>query len=504
MRSLIAMLIIYAATPATASDEASTSRFVRSVSIDLRGTTPTDDEVAAVDADGALSDDILDQWLDSDAFVSQVIEQHRAIVWNELSTNAILRRRRLRTQNGVWYNDIASQVTRGNRFTPCSNTPALPVAAGEGPLCLDGTRNLPCDEGYVEVAPFWEPDTLIRVCAFDAQETLISSTRTDCAAGRPEDDPECGCGPNMQWCVTRPVELEILDSLAEEVEHHIRYALETDSPYDEVLTGQHGFANGPLSHFYRHLVAFDSTRLGETPDAPDLARLAYTDTTTWVRYARADEHSGILTSPGWLMRHQTNRGRANRFYEGFLCKEFTPLAGGIGGLEQGTPTPDLTLRAGCRDCHGRLEGMAAYWGRWSAAGMAYKNESSFPAFSQDCRACALYNVGCTSTCRRDYVWAETHPDERPFLGYFQPYAFLTSEAADNPTMGPAEWVDEAVVSGELAQCTTKSVASWLLGAEAENTPEDLAAWTAAFEKSGMNYKELVRAIIGSEAYRRQQ
>ena len=33
------------------------------------------------------------------------------------------------------------------------------------------------------------------------------------------------------------------------------------------------------------------------------------------------EHpAGLFTSPVWLLRHQTNRGRANRIYGGFYVR----------------------------------------------------------------------------------------------------------------------------------------------------------------------------------------
>ena len=53
----------------------------------------------------------------------------------------------------------------------------------------------------------------------------------------------------------------------------------------------------------------------------------------WVLIQLDEEHAGVLTRPAYLIRFQTNRGRADRFYTNFLCQPFEPP-------EEGLPVSD--------------------------------------------------------------------------------------------------------------------------------------------------------------------
>ena len=77
--------------------------------------------------------------------------------------------------------------------------------------------------------------------------------------------------------------------------------------------------NGPLAFYYQHLDPFVARTSLQSETIP---QLEFDDTETWVEVEATEQFSGALTAPGWLLRHQTNRGRASRYYEGFLCKTF--------------------------------------------------------------------------------------------------------------------------------------------------------------------------------------
>ena len=57
--------------------------------------------------------------------------------------------------------------------------------------------------------------------------------------------------------------------------------------------------------------------------------LRFDESDRWVEIELPEQHAGILTSPAYLLRFQTNRARASRFADAFLCEPFTPPAGGL-------------------------------------------------------------------------------------------------------------------------------------------------------------------------------
>jgi hypothetical protein len=206
----------------------------------------------------------------------------------------------------------------------------------------------------------------------------------------------------------------------------------------------------------------------------------------------------VLTAPGWLLRHQTNRGRANRFYGGFLCSEFLPASSAADSLSVADlPTPDLQVRDGCLDCHARLEPWAAYWGRWAQAGAGHLAEPSYPIYSVECAECVASGARCSNTCSDHYITEAGHTDEEPFVGTFRPYAFLVADKVENPDDGPLAWVDRARADGSLAQCAVTSTTDWLF--EHDPREADIAEWADAFAVEE-DYRALVRRVVTSPSY----
>ncbi|MEL6345097.1 MAG: hypothetical protein AAFV53_18455 [Myxococcota bacterium] len=508
MMGLSGPLVWVLAAASTASAETpeiitlSPERRARAVSLDIRGVVPTPEEMEQISRDGGLSDAMLEDWLQSDAFTEQAVRHHRALLWNELSLNNLLGNRQLRRQNNIWYNGRAAEYSRGLRNLSCGNFEATVDADGV-PTEWQVDENGYIREGWVEVNPYWAPETTVRACAFDAMTTVETSTGDNCATdSRAHRNTECGCGPDLQWCITNNTRRAFVDALEREMEHRVRDVIGRDAPYSELLIGTTGMVNGPLVHLYTHLAPFESDIAAPT-DLSSLPDLDFSDAETWVNIELYEHHSGILTAPGWLLRHQTNRGRANRFYEGFLCREFIPLPTGIGGMEEGTPTPDLTLRTGCESCHARLEPWAAYWGRWQEASSSWLSPSRYPDYLEECETCAIQGGNCSmSLCRNYYVSSLTHPDEEPYAGWMDIYSFLGPDAVGNPDIGPAGWVSAVVDDGQLAQCAAQNASGWLLGEDVTPDDDQLGAWAALFASSDESYRSLFRSIITSEIYGR--
>ncbi|MEC7987803.1 MAG: hypothetical protein VX278_21725 [Myxococcota bacterium] len=481
-------------------------QLARAISLDVRGVVPEASEVEQIAASGSFEDAMLDAWLESEEFEAQVIEHHRSLFWNKASFT-ILKNRNLSRQNGVYFGRFLSTARRGRGKTGCTDYPAdvnelnQPQSWIERSGTSNGIEYNWKDEGMVEVQPWWDMETTVKVCAYDAQLTSVSSTGTDCSMNGANDDPECGCGENLKWCSTGGIQASLLEDMSTALTERVRILLQADRPYSDLLTSSTVLLNGRIAEYYRNRSSFSSTVTSplDVDQIPDIPVDAYD---TWVEVEGDEAHAGVLTEPGWMLRHQTNRGRANRFYGAFLCKEFIPPPDGIAETNEEDPTPDLSRRPGCKDCHALLEPWSSGWGRWKEVGSRHFSADDYPDFSQECYDCAI-NGGCSSYCRNNYLVRATHPDQEPFLGWYLPYIYLKQEEAEHPTAGPKLWAQESIDDGYFARCASQNAARWLLGwSDDEMQADQVDAWTADFIASGLSYRALIRSIITSPVYGR--
>jgi hypothetical protein len=499
---LLPFLAMAADTPWEDASSQDLNGYVRSLSLDLRAKLPTPEELSAVEDAGEVADGVIESWLESEDFESQAIRFHSSLVWNKLSLGLFRNRRLVRSSN-IYYNPVRANNLRGARAY-CGDFEAS-VDSMNSPTTWETDEDGVIEEGWVWVSPYWDPENPIQVCAFDAQFAEETTEGVDCSTREGQNALECGCGPSLQWCYdVYESEDAIKESIEEEVAERMRLVLNEKLSYEAFLMAPWVQMNGPMVHMYRHLVDFDDGFQSPMP-VDELPDLAFDEMDTWVKMELEEQHSGVLTSPIWLLRHQTNRGRANRFYGGFLCEEFIPVEGKIEGLsELGTPSPDLSRRNGCQDCHARLEPWASYWGRWGQANLQYIAPSDYPWFTEECATCNLIG-NCSDLCEDNYIVEAAHQDENPYLGWLSTYAFLDEEEQDNPLLGPSAWVEEVVDNGTLAECAAKNAAGWLLGWEGSDLEdESIQGWADAFSASGYEYQALIYALVTSEQYWRQQ
>ena len=475
----------------------------RAVSLDVRGTVLSAEESRAILTAGGLDATTLDAWLASEAFADQVARHHKSLFLNNVDFS-IDPARSLRNygqyQLGVYFVYDRTKVHRGALMTNCTdydadinalNQPQSWLTRGDGSL----------DEGAIDVHPWWDIDTTVRVCAFDAQLTEVSSSGNDCSTAAGQEDPECGCGPNLMWCGNNTsVEQMMTAALSDAVSERVRDVVYTDLPYSTLLTEPSVYLNGPLVAYYTHRVDFSDTLELPVPVA-DLPDIPADEADTWVEVPTDTQYAGALTEPGWLLRFQTNRGRANRFFTEFLCGEFLPPESGIMEVAEENPTPDLGQKPVCRDCHSVLEPWAAYWGRWKEVGATYYTEDAYPTFSDECYDCA---PNCSDPyCKFSYMTQPDHPHEEDYVGWFNPYVFLFGDTLDHPSYGPALWADTIRSDGRLSRCAAEKAAIWLLGKPVEDiSPELIDMWADDFSASGLSYQAMVRSIVTSPAYGR--
>ncbi|MCO4769144.1 MAG: DUF1549 domain-containing protein [Deltaproteobacteria bacterium] len=508
--SLLGLLLLLLPSLGAAQDALlDNHRWLRAVSLDLRGAPPTPEEHARVAA-GESVESLIDEWLATPEFASQVVRHHRSLLWPNVSDIRLLsNRQRLLYRDGVYYRYLVAPHYRGGPVS-CGDFEASWDANGE--LVTTTDENGWTQEGWVEVTPYWNPDIKVKVCAFEAQEALYSPWGTKCNTYESRYDPHCGCGPNLAWCDTfnlghnggnpnPPVAVAIVGDM----ERRISRVIEQDLSYLEVLTGRTMYVNGPLVHFLKYQTQVPAhIRFNEVPVDPALLpELAFEDEDTWVELTLGPEQSGVLTSTAYLMKFQTRRGRANRFHNAFLCQPFQAPADGLSGLDDPDPPIDLTERDGCRYCHALLEPAAAHWGRFGEYGAGYLDPEDYSPYREDCAWCAQTGESCSPECRNYYVVDPISSEEDPWVGWMQSYEFIESRHQENIELGPQLLVASGVVDGRLPRCVAQKTAGWLLGRDLAEVEEDwLDEIAGRFADGQFNYKALVRDILTSERYRR--
>lgn len=476
-------------------------RWLRAVSLDLRGVIPSPDDYQQITEPEALPEDLIDTWLASDAFATRVVRHHRSLLWPGFGDSRFVNNfHRVNVSSGVWRSTTRDRMYRGGPGRSCGDFEATFDAAG------DPIVNEAGEEGWVRVHPYWEtdPTVTVRVCALDAQPQTVSRNGTECDGDGARLDTHCGCGPELSFCESPAVLVSLRESLSQSVDERVRALVTSGAPYTDLLTADVMYVNGPLVDYYRNRSKNPAGVRVDLPplDFDTLPDLAPTDADTWVAVPTHAGHSGILTDPAFLTRFMTNRSRVNQFYNSFLCSPFTAPAG-ISGLDVEDPTLDLANRDGCRYCHALIEPAGAHWGRWTEGGAGWLDPMVYPGFDQECEQCSEGSLPCTTTCRSHYTVDPISTELDPFVGSLRAYQFLPEDQHYRVDSGPQELVQQSIVSGQLQSCVTDKTAGWLLGREP--TPEDdavLAGWTDTLLTTDWDYTALVRAIVLSESYRR--
>ena len=491
--------------PPDDGDTQSETRLLRALSLDIRGVVPEVGDYDQLDGNG-VPDSLLDAWLSSPEFTQQVVRHHRSLFWNNVEgVDLIDADSRLSDVDGIWYvDDNPSLVFRGENDAHCGDFEATFDVYGRPNTVSVGGDVV--QEGWVWVTPYWDLTTPIKVCAFDAQMVELTQGGTDCKTNKSENDTECGCGPNLQWCHISGLEEEIATAFGTDLDLRVARIIDGDLSYLDLFNDSTGYVNGPIVGFYRYLTGkVDDVDFGE--GQVDLARLpdVVWDDKDFTSVALGAEHAGVLTSPAWLLRFQTNRGRANRFYNSFLCQPFQPPAGGVTDLDNPNPTLDLTSRAGCQYCHALLEPAAAHWGRWPQSGAGYLDPQTHPPFDQACQACALSGGDCPDRCDNHYLTQPLNSEQDDYLGWLLSYEFLEDRHQSHVEEGPTLLVNTTVTDGRLPDCITTKTAEWLMGREMTEVDGPwLDQLSTDFVGGDFQYKALVKQIITSDNYRRTQ
>jgi hypothetical protein len=486
------------------SDELSATEYLRSLSLDLRGSLPTEEEYDAVLNENFVPDALIADFLASDEFLDMAVRFHKALLWPNLDGLRLVNRNmELRKENstGLYYRYYAGQRYRGDRV-PCRDIeepdPTLQTIVKVA--MEDGTMR----EGYVWRESYWNPGEEIKVCAYDAQAMEFSENGTLCRSRSGASKDDCGCGPDLIWCAYKNEGL-FREALETDLDHRVREIIGSERPYLDLLTDTSMHVNGPLVHYFRH-IAEANTSFSMMPFAVSkdyLPQMDYNDTETWNAVSLPDHQAGVLTSPAFLLRFQTNRSRANQFWTKFVCEPFQPPPGGLPEAKDGEALdPDLQSRGGCKFCHAILEPAASYWGRWPESGTGYLSQEEYPAFDPACEKCALVG-GCSSHCSNNYIVKALAPKEEAYFGWLKSYLYQHDAHMANVEEGPSLLVKRIAHDERLPNCMAHRAVQWLWGRNiAESEFDVLSEFSRSFMMEGYNFKELVKAVVTSPTYRR--
>lgn len=478
---------------------------LRALFLDLRGEVPDPDDYAnLLSEDGEVPRGVVEQLVASRPFAERAVRFHQSLFWNDLSEVRLLSNTSLMSiRNGIYFIQNRANLYRGAPNRHCGTAQARFDENGDLVVVTNADGSI--SEGWVEIAPYWDSNNPIPVCAFDAQEVAFSPGGTDCSTTRAFADAGCGCGPNLQWCGVGFEEPRLTDAFERDLDRRVERMVERDDSWLTLLTSSRGFVNGPMVSFYRHRTQLpQGIHFREAAvNADGLPDLTWEDEDQWVEVDLGPQHSGVLTSPAFLIRFQTARARANQYHQSFLCEPLSPPDGGLTALDDPDPTLDLTAREGCQYCHALLEPTAAYWGRWTQFGAGYLDPETFPPFSETCARCAAdEEIDCPDSCEDYYMVRPLAEEQAPFVGYLGAYEFLEERHFTNVEQGPRRLVNQHDLDGRLPRCTAKKTAEWLLGRELTGDDEPwLQDLATKFANGGYRWRGLVRDIVLSDAYR---
>jgi len=364
-------------------------------------------------------------------------------------------------------------------------------------------------EGYVEVTPYWNTKSKVKVCAFDAQAFekgphITNGTEVDCSVSAAST--RCGCGPNLRWCMNNAHQATLRASLLEQALLFAADIVANDRPYTDIVLAKDMKINGPIAHYLKYQTQAAGGLLYAKPDQNYAvpSDLKYEDA-GWRKVTRTQLHAGVLTMPLYLLKFASNRGRANRFYNAFLCSHFQAPAGGLPpASDKCHGEPNLMKRCGCKYCHQTVEPVASYWGRWAEAGLAPRNpgegRDQYPPKKAECSTYA--KARRDATCRRFYFIQPNHPDEEQYRGMLLAYVFATPAMKKNIEAGPMALAKKHVDNGDFAACTARKMWTWLLGkAPYPQEEERIMTLAHAFQRDNYNLRSLIKAIVSSPEYR---
>ena len=215
----------------------------------------------------------------------------------------------------------------------------------------------------VDVAPWWDLKTTIKVCPVDYQPTaLVTKDGNVCTGASALSDPGfiCGCGPNLINCTIDPMGMG--KSFHQETTRTIAHVVENDLPFKQVLLTPYSFRDRNVAFAYER----DHVYQGRIAKVPDLSRWPVEG--KWA--PRVEDwpgaHAGILTNRQFLWMSDGPRDRMRQIFERFWCtvptsfgvdiETFRGIVHGATDLRyRGERWKQIAAQDGCTKCHARMD-----------------------------------------------------------------------------------------------------------------------------------------------------
>lgn len=338
---------------------------LRRMSLDLKGELPEPDEVLALKSGVVSLEDKLETYLSSKDFIRNFNLYHRDV---------------LRLRTGIHgtepaYTKLNKRIVDGLEVFTSSR------------INGEETTGACKKSSLVQVEPYWDRSKKINVCAKTAKTTLkvkankkgkYKELRCDRISG--QETGKCGCGPHLVFCYSDEVSMEVIHrDMKYESANVAMEIVKKEMPYSGVLTANWTMQNGRLEHYYARLTG----HLNKLKDA-DWSK-------PWRKVNRPKRHSGIITSPAYLNFNFNGRRWAQKTFEAFMCHEVFPDYDLLDDQEseplvsylnhpQGDPNVNVTSGRACAACHLQLDGLSRVKDRWDWHGKYYKktNGKSVP------------------------------------------------------------------------------------------------------------------------------
>jgi hypothetical protein len=323
---------------------------LRRLSLDLRGVSPTEDELAALQMGKSLGA-FVDEFVESPEFRRTFLLYHKDLV---------------RPRTGIFSTppSFSKLERRFRRLGYAWSSTRIPSEASDGDC--GGDR-------VVQVSPWWDRSTTVPVCARSAStapSVVVDGKTLDCGTEAGQKSGACGCGPHLVHCYVDGLRDKIVASMKEEMARQAMEIVRLDLPYSEVLTADWTMLDGGLEVFYAKSWGTQSQLVDADLDRP------------WRRVERNARHAGALSSPAMLNFFYNGRRFAQRVLEVYACHETIPDfdllddtidAGGTVAVpyrDSPDQLPSMTVTEGraCAACHLQLDAVARAKDRWDYFG----------------------------------------------------------------------------------------------------------------------------------------
>jgi hypothetical protein len=328
---------------------------LRRLSLDLRGTAPTEAELKQLLSQQRGLDEFVDAFVAGKDFETTFFLYHKDII---------------RPRTGIFSTPPSfTRVARTRRGTSevwHSERLRTEVADGD------------CDaDKLVDVQPWWNRKETLQVCrrtASTAATVTVRGRELRCDTDEGQASGLCGCGKNLVHCYIDGLREDVAKSMKDEMAQVAMTIVREERPYSELLTADWTMLDGRLEVFYGKVWETQS-RI----DDPDAAK-------SWRRVERNPRHSGVLSSPAMLNFFYNGRRWAERTLEAFFCHETVPdfdllddtvdaghsVAIPYRDSPDLTPTMNVTQGRACAACHLQLDAVARVKDRWDFFGRYYE------------------------------------------------------------------------------------------------------------------------------------